>query len=249
MKPFLSVIIPAYNEAQRLPMTLVDIDRILADREYSAEVLVVDDGSKDRTVAMAEQFMKTMPFLKVMGHKENHGKGWVVRQGMLAARGSWRLFMDADNSTSLAEFDAMLPLLRQGCDVVFGSRALKASKLMPPQPWHRRALGRLGNRIIRAAVLPGIFDTQCGFKCFSEDAARRVFGVARIDRWGFDIEALALARHFGFSMQEIPVTWVNDTHSTVHASAYFSTLRDVWIIRRNLARGAYRDRETASTTL
>jgi dolichyl-phosphate beta-glucosyltransferase len=249
MKPFLSVIIPAYNESLRLPATLVQVDRIAEAAEYSTEIIVVDDGSKDGTAGIAERFAATVPNLRVIANQENHGKGWVVRQGMLAARGNWRLFMDADNSTSLSEFDRMLPFTKQGFEVLIGSRAVPGARLNPPQPWYRQLLGKAGNLLIQAMLLPGIHDTQCGFKCFSEDAVRRIFSVARIDRWGFDIEALALARYLGFSIQEIPVTWVNNTHSTVHASAYISTLRDVWVIRRNLARGVYTRTEVPHRSL
>ena len=251
MKPFLSVIIPAYHEAERLPLTLVDVDRILAARDYSAEVLVIIDGGTDGTTAVANRLATSMPEVRVIENAENHGKGWVVRQGMLAARGNWRLFMDADNSTSLAEFDRMLPFLSAGggsayggkkktYDVVIGSRAVPGAKLDPPQAWYRRLLGKLGNRLIQWLAVPGIHDTQCGFKCLSEEAAIKIFSVATIDRWGFDVEMLALARQFGFSVMEMPVTWVNDTRSTVPASAYLSTLRDVWRVRQNIKRGTYR---------
>ena len=240
MKPFLSIIIPAYHEAERLPATLVDVDRILAARDYSAEVLVVVDGGADNTGTVAKRLAASMPEVRVIENAENRGKGAVVRQGMLAARGNWRLFMDADNSTSLAEFDRMVPFLKQKYDVVIGSRAVPGAKLDPPQAWYRQLLGKLGNRLIQWLAVPGIHDTQCGFKCLSEEAAERIFRVATIDRWGFDVEVLALARQFGFSIMEMPVTWVNDPRSTVPAGAYLSTLRDVWRIRRNLKRGTYR---------
>lgn len=235
MKPFLSVIIPAYNEAQRLPRTLVDIDKKLSEAEYSSEVIVVNDGSKDTTAEVVRHFAPHMKNLKWIDNKENHGKGWVVRQGMLAAKGNWRLFMDADNSTTVDQFNGMMPYFKDA-DVVIGSRALKESKLTPPQPWYRQIPGRIGNRIIQWLAVPGIGDTQCGFKCFSEEAADRIFRSARIDRWGFDVEALALARKFGFTIREIPVVWVNDLRSRVSANAYISTLGDVirvwWWIKK-----------------
>jgi len=238
-KPFLSVIIPAYNEAERLPLTLADIDAKLSSAEYSSEVIVVDDGSKDATVAVAKRFAGIMKNLRVIENSANHGKGWVVRQGMLAAKGTMRLFTDADNSTTIDQFSNMLPFLKEGYGVVIGSRALPESKLTPPQPWYRRILGRVGNVIIHIFAVPGIRDTQCGFKCFTEEAAEAVFSKATIDRWGFDIEALAVAHLLGYRIKEMPVVWANDALSHVKGSAYLSTLKDVFVIRKNMKRGVY----------
>jgi dolichyl-phosphate beta-glucosyltransferase len=239
MKPFLSVIIPAYNEAERLPLTLADIDTKLSAVEYSSEIIVVDDGSKDSTVAIVRNMSRVIKNLRVIENQENHGKGWVVRQGMLAAKGNWRLFTDADNSTSIDQFAGMMPYFKEGYAVVIGSRAMRGAKLTPAQPWYRRILGRIGNIIIRVLAIPGVRDTQCGFKCFSEEAAERIFRIARIDRWGFDVEALALARSFGYRIKEVPITWVNSTQSKVKGSAYLSTLIDVWKISRALKNGTY----------
>jgi len=244
MKPFLSIIIPAYNEAKRLPLTLIDIDRHLAKAEYSAEILVVSDGSTDATPDIAERFSHLIKNLKLIKNEENHGKGWVVRQGMLAARGNLRLFMDADNSTSVDQFNKMLPYFfaedgRERYDVVIGSRAIKGAKLQPPQPLFKRILGKLGNLFIQLMVLGGIWDSQCGFKCFTEEAAEKIFGLARVNRWGFDVEALALARELGYRIKEIPVIWVNDPRSKVNVWGYFSTLWDVIRIRWWLWRNKY----------
>lgn len=239
MKPFLSVIIPAYNEAKRLPLTLIDVDRHLSQAEYSSEILVVNDGSVDATAEITKRFAHLIKNLKLVNDKENHGKGWAVRRGMLEAKGTWRLFMDADNSTSVDQFNKMLPYLKEGYEVVIGSRDIKGAKLIPPQPFYKRMLGNIGNLIIQILVLPGIWDTQCGFKCFSEAAARKIFGLAKINRWGFDVEALALAKRLGFRIKEIPVTWVNDPYSHVKLSGYFSTLYDVVRIRWWLWRNKY----------
>jgi dolichyl-phosphate beta-glucosyltransferase len=173
-------------------------------------------------------------------HNEtNHGKGWVVRQGMLAAKGNLRLFMDADNSTSVDQFNKMIPYFREGYEVVIGSRDIPGAKLMPPQPFYKRLLGDIGNLIIQALLLKGIWDTQCGFKCFTEEAALRIFRIARINRWGFDVEVLALAKEFGFRIKEIPVTWINDTRSGVGLKVYLQTLFDVLRIRFLLWRRKY----------
>ncbi len=239
MKPFLSVIIPVYNEAQRLPLTLVDVDRRLSRAEYSSEILVVNDGSTDATVAVVERFKHLTPYLRLIELKENLGKGYAVRQGMLAARGNFRLFMDADNATSVDQFDKMLPFLKEGYDVVIGSRTAKGARLEPPQPFWKQLLGKAGNLAIQALAVPGIWDTQCGFKAFSEAAAVKIFGLMRVDGWGFDVEALVLAKRLGFKIKEVPVRWVNDARSTVGLKAYFSTLADVLHIRLRLARGEY----------
>lgn len=239
MKPFLSVIIPAYNEAKRLPLTLVDVDRHLSKVDYSYEVIVVNDGSQDATPDIVQRFSRLVNNLRLIDNKENHGKGWVVRQGMLAAKGNWRLFTDADNSTSIDHFERMLPYLKE-YSVIIGSRDVRGAKLVPPQPWYRRLLGNFGNIIIQILLLRGFWDTQCGFKCFSEEAAEKIFRIAKVDRWGFDVEALALAKHFGYKIKEIPVTWVNDSRSKVSAKAYLSVLWDVLRVRWWLWREAYK---------
>lgn len=238
-KPFLSVIIPAYNEAKRLPLTLIDVDKHLQEQEYSYEILVVNDGSKDATAEIVRRFAALMHNLKLVDNQENHGKGFVVRQGMLAAKGTWRLFMDADNSTSVSEFNKMIPYFKEGYEVVIGSRDVKGSRMVPPQPLHKRWAGDIGNLIIQALVLPKIWDTQCGFKCFSDEAAERIFPLIKINRWGFDVEALALAKEFGYKIKEMPVFWVNDLQSHVTAKAYLQVLWEVVKIRWWLWRNSY----------
>lgn len=239
-KPFVSVIIPAYNEARRLPLTLIDVDKHLSEQEYSYEILVVSDGSKDHTVEITKRFMPLINNLRVIDNKENKGKGAAVRQGMLAAKGSWRLFMDADNSTSVVEFNKMLPYFKTGYQVVIGDRKIKGSSMIPPQPLHKRIPGILGNLFIQALLLPGIWDTQCGFKCFSEEAARKVFSLAKIDRWGFDAEALILAKKLGYRIKEIPIFWVNDIRSHVKMKDYLRVLMETVKIRWWLWRKQYK---------
>lgn len=223
MKPFLSVIIPAYNEAGRLPLTLVDIDRILQKAKYPYEILVVNDGSTDNTADIVRKMADTVKNLKLIDNNVNQGKGGVVRQGMLLAKGQYRLFTDADNSTSIDQFDKMIPYFGEGYNVVIGSRAVKGSKLEPAQPFYKQLLGKLSNIIIQIVNLPGIWDTQCGFKAFSEEAAEKIFSKTKINGWGFDIEALALARRFGYRIKEMPVRWVNNALSHVKLSAYLKT--------------------------
>lgn len=238
-KPFLSVIIPAYNESKRLPLTLIDIDRRLSERDYEYEIIVVSDGSRDETADITERLSHVIKNLRVIANKENHGKGWVVRQGMLAAKGNWRLFTDADNSTSIEQFDKMVPYFKEGYGVVIGSRGIKGAELHPPQQWYKQILGKMGNLFIQILVLWGIRDTQCGFKCFSEEVTEKVFPLMKIDRWGFDVEALVLAKEMGFRIKEIPVRWVNDFRSKVSMGAYISTLLEVVKIRWWLWRKQY----------
>lgn len=238
-RPFLSVIIPAYNEAQRLPLTLIDIDKHLMEQEYSYEIIVVNDGSTDETVEVVKRFMPLIDNLKVVDNSENHGKGYVVRMGMLSAKGTWRLFMDADNSTSVTEFNKMIPYFKEGYEVVIGSRDIKGAKMAPPQVFYKRYLGDIGNLIIQAILLPKIWDTQCGFKCFSDEAAERVFHLARIDHWGFDAEALALSKELGYKIKEIPVLWINDPKSNVSARSYLQVLWETVKVRWWLWRKAY----------
>ena len=238
-KPYLSVIIPAYNEEDRLPLTLVDVDRHLSTVEYTYEILVVNDGSSDDTIQVVERFKKLIPNLRLIDQEPNQGKGEAVRRGMLEANGEYRLFMDADNSTSVDQFEKIIPYLKEGYKVVIGSRTLKESRLSPPEGIIKQILGKAGNLFIQLLVLPGIWDTQCGFKCFSEDAAVKVFNLQRIKGWGFDVEILALAKRLGYKIKQIPVVWVNDTASHVGLMAYVNTLIETVKIRVWLWRGVY----------
>ena len=175
MKPFLSVIIPAYNEAERFTLTLVDVDRYLSNTEFSSEVIIVNDGSTDKTAEIAENMANIMKNTRVIGWEKNKGKGVAVRHGMLEAKGNWRVFMDADNSTSISEIEKMLPLFKEGYEVVIGSRAVYGAKLKPRQVWYKHLIGKAGNLFIQLFAIKGIKDTQCGFKCFSDEAAEKIF--------------------------------------------------------------------------
>jgi len=240
-KPYLSVVVPAYNESHRLPATLVDIDRYLGSAGFSYEIIVVDDGSKDGTADIAEKMGDAIKNLRVIRNAENSGKGAVVKQGMLEAKGSVRLFTDADNSTSMDEFVKLKPFLEEGYDVVFASRAMPESVLEPPQAWYRQLLGRMGNLfLIRAINLPGVHDSQCGFKAFTDRAAEEIFSKVKMERWGFDIEALVLAKHLGFKTKEVGVRWV-DKPGTRFLSfrGYLQIFTENLRIRLYLMRGVY----------
>ena len=237
--PSLPIITPAYNEAERLPITLVDMDKKLREKPWTYEILVVNDGSKDATADIVQKMAKTIKNLKLVDNTENKGKGGVVRQGMLLARGEYRLFMDADNSTTVDQFERMIPEFDTGAQVVIGSRAHKESKLEPAQPIYRQIPGKMGNLFIQLLLLPGLWDTQCGFKAFTAEAAERVFVMSKIIGWGFDVEILALAKACGYVIREVPVRWVNDLSSRIGMSAYVQVLLETIKIRLWLWRGKY----------
>jgi dolichyl-phosphate beta-glucosyltransferase len=247
-QPYLSIIIPAYNEAERIPKTLLDMDRRLEHVDYSYEILVVNDGSTDNTAEIVRKMTSVVRNLKLINLTDNSGKGGTVRQGMLLANGKVRLFTDADNSTSIDHFNAMMPVFKAGFDVVIGSRAMKGSKLDPAEPIYKQIPGKLGNLFIQLLLLPGIWDTQCGFKAFTDEAAEKIFNISKITGWGFDVEILSLAKKMGFRIKEIPVHWVNDLRSHVGASAYLKVLIETIKIRLWLWRGRYNTSSTNQAT-
>jgi dolichyl-phosphate beta-glucosyltransferase len=242
-KIHLSVIIPAYNEELRLAHTLEQSIEYLKEQSYSSEIIIVNDGSTDRTESIARRFFHDPRVaVRLLAHPdgENHGKGASVRLGMLKACGVYRLFMDADNSTSLDQVDRFWPMLNDGYDVVIGSRALEGSVIVSHQARRKELAGRLGNRIIRAFAVPGISDTQAGFKIFSGGEAEKIFSRQTIDRWGCDIEVLVIARFHGCRIAEVPITWNNAAGSKVTAGSYLQVLGEIWRIRRNLKAGLYK---------
>jgi dolichyl-phosphate beta-glucosyltransferase len=238
----LSVIMPAYNEELRLPRTLRQTIEYLKAQPYSSEILVVNDGSTDGTERIVRDTCSDPVPVWLLAHADgaNHGKGASVRLGMLQARGAYRLFMDADNSTTLDQVERFWPFFSRGYDVVIGSRALEGSVIGTHQAWHKELAGRLGNWIIRALVVPGIRDTQAGFKMFAGEKAEMIFSRQTIERWGYDIELLAIARAQGCRIGEVPITWINALGSKVSLRAYFEVLGEVWNVRRNLKAGLYR---------
>lgn len=240
---YLSIIIPAYNEATRIDKTLRRLAEYLANCSWSYEIVIVLDGSRDNTQAVVEASIGKLGRVTLIDRADNRGKGYTVKEGMLAARGAIRLFTDADNSTDIAHFDKMLPLFEQGYDVVIASRNpldAPGAEQVVAQAWHKRAIGRIGNRIVQLAAVPGIWDTQCGFKAFRAEAAERIFAQTTIDRWGFDIEVLALAQRMGYRIGMVPARWLNDERSHVKLVDYLHVLGDTFAVRRNLLTGKYR---------
>ncbi len=237
-QPYLSVIIPVRNEAKRMPNTLIDIDKHLSKVPFEYEILIIENGSQDATFEIAKRFAEFIKNIRIIRNSRG-GKGLAVQRGMLEAKGKIRLFTDADNSTTIDHFFAMEQYFKEGYDIVIGSRDVEGAKLVPPQPWYKQVLGNIGNLIIQILLLPGIPDTQCGFKAFTERAATEIFPRMTVERWGFDFEVLAIGKLLGFKTKQIPVTWVNDIRSGVSASAYAKTLLEVLKVKWQLMRGVY----------
>ena len=241
-KPYLTVIVPAYNEERRISVTLLSIHEYLARQSFTWELLVVLDGSDDSTLGKVQELSEGKENIRWLNRTENRGKGYTVREGMLAARGEIRLFTDADNSTDISHFNQMRPLFEKGQGVVICSRDAKdveGAGQSVPQPFLKRLMGNAGNLFIQFVAVPGIWDTQCGFKAFTAEAAEKIFSVARIDGWGFDIEALALARKNGYRIGIIPARWIDNSESHVRIWNYGNVLYETVQVRWNLLSGAY----------
>ena len=238
MRPELSIVIPAFNEETRLPASLETVAAFLSRRHVplSVEVVVVDDGSQDRTAARAEEAGRRLGLrLRVIRLPSNRGKGAAVRTGALAADGASVLVSDADFSTPMPEWEK---LAAAGAPVAIGSRAVDETLVMERQRFFRVFAGKLFNRVVRIVAVPGIRDTQCGFKLFSREAAQAVFSRAGVDRFAWDVEALLLARKLGFPIAEIPVLWFNSADSRVTlwrgAEAYLDLFRIRWRVAKAL---------------
>ena len=218
------------------------VDQYLSGQTYDYEILAVNDGSTDKTSEVLSNLKTQISKLKVINNKENQGKGWVVRQGMLQATGDIRLFMDADNSTTIDQVVGMLPFLEQGYDIVVGSRRIKGASIAVKQPFWRDLLGSLFRFIVRLLVPVDVTDSQTGFKVFSQKAAETIFPRQTIFRWAFDVEILTLARRFGFKIKEMPIVWMNDKQSHVTLKGMINMLLEILHIRLNLMRGTYAKR-------
>jgi glycosyltransferase involved in cell wall biosynthesis len=217
--PDLSIIIPAYNEERRLPRGLAKIRDYLAGRAFApgkVEIIVVDDGSKDRTAAIAEEWSREMPTLRLVPNGENRGKGYSVRHGMMEARGRVALFTDADLSAPIDEADKLLVALDQGNDVAIGSRAVNRALIFGHQSRLRELAGMVFNGFVRLFTGLPFQDTQCGFKAFLREPSQIVFEQQRIEGFGFDPEILFLAKRHGLRAVEIPVRWAHDPATKVH---------------------------------
>ena len=237
---FLSVVIPAFNEARRIPSSLEQIVPYLESLRESYEVVVVDDGSTDGTGELVEHISEAAPSVRLLRSSSNAGKGASVRKGMLDARGKYLLFTDADLSAPIKEAERLLEPLQGGYDVVIGSRALRREWIGVHQSYFRETAGRMYNFALRGLTRLEFGDTQCGFMAFRREAARSIFTCQKIVGFGFDVETLYLARKFGCSILEVPVHWNNNSASKVRPLRDGSRmLLDLLRIRWNDSRGTY----------
>lgn len=233
----LTVVVPVYDEEQRIGAGLAAILGYLASRGGRTELLVVDDGSTDRTRAEAERILAGSDVeSRVLSNGRNRGKGYSVRHGMLEARGARALFTDIDLSTPMDDLERLEAALDDGADIAIGSRDAAGSELLREQPWYRELAGAAFNVAVRLLAVSGIRDTQCGFKLFRRAVAREVFGRQTIERWGFDVEILYVARRLGYRIAEVPVRWTNDERSRVNV------LRDGLVMLGDIFRVRWRHR-------
>jgi glycosyltransferase involved in cell wall biosynthesis len=216
MSTLYSIILPAFNESERLGASLEKVLAYIAEQRWDAEVLVVNDGSRDNTAEIAGQFAARNPIVRVLENPGNRGKGYSVRHGVLESRGDFILFSDSDLSSPIAEASKLFAELREGAEVAFGSRWLEADLQTERQSVLRQIVGRVYNILLRLTLGLNYKDTQCGLKAFTREAAEIVFTRQRIERWGFDPELLFIARQFKLRMVEVPVEWAHDDRSKIN---------------------------------
>ncbi len=238
----LSVVIPAYNEAVRVPPYLAEVTAYLATRGQSHEILVADDGSTDQTASVVERLSLTKPAVRVIRLSPNRGKGHAVRTGILQARGALMLVTDADGAAPIRELERLERALERGADLAIGSRFLASRdpRYHVKARWHRTVLGNLFNGVVQRLGIPGITDTQCGFKLFRAAPALDLFSVSTIDGYGFDLEILFLAQRRGYRIDEVPINWSDQPGTKVRVLRDgFRMLRELLTVRRNFAHGVY----------
>lgn len=213
----LSIIIPAYNEEKRIEKTIQNIVSYLSKKfADNYEIIIVDDRSKDKTVEIVKKLSRENEKIKIMVNEENYGKGYSVKKGMLNAQGKYLLFSDADLSTPIEELDKLLFWIEKGYDIAIGSRSLKDSQVIVHQPFYREMMGKIFNKLVKIWCLSDFVDTQCGFKLFNKEVAKKIFTQTKINRFTFDVEILYLAKRNGLRVKEIPVRWINSPASRVN---------------------------------
>ncbi len=247
-RPLISIVIPAYNESARIGKALGEVLRCVHERDWHAEVLVVDDGSTDHTAAIVQEMAEVHPEVRLLCNPENRGKGFSVRQGVLHAVGEMVMFTDADLSAPMEEAERLFEALRQGADIAIGSRWLDRKRQTLKQPLYRQFFGRCFNAITRLVMGLPFADTQCGFKALHRPVAQTIFQLQRIERWGFDPELLFIALKRGYSVREVPVTWGHDERSRLsYLKDGVKMLEEIAYIRWEAFAGAY-DRRVAEFT-
>jgi dolichyl-phosphate beta-glucosyltransferase len=234
----LTIVIPAYNEESRLPPTLTEVAQFVQSQDYEVEVLVVDDGSSDRTPDVVEEFSAKYPCIQLV-RAPHGGKGHAVKTGMLQARGEYAFLCDADLAMPITELPKFLPPQQNGYQVAIGSREVEGA-VRYNEPGYRHLMGRVFNGLVKVMAVPGFEDTQCGFKCFHQSVIEDLFNNQTIDGFGFDVEVLYVAQKRGYNIVEIPIHWYYQTESKVHPVR--DTLRmfqDIITVRRNDREGVY----------
>ena len=236
--PFLSLIIPAHNEAERLPASLESVNRYISSLPFETEVIVVENNSSDATAEITREWMNTMSQLRLISLAQP-GKGNAIRTGMLAAQGAFRFMADADFSMPVEEIGKFLPGGKPLASVAIASREAPGAKRIG-EPFYRHLIGRVYNFLVRLIVLPGLQDTQCGFKCFSAEAAQAIFPLQRLEGWSFDVEVLTIARQLGFEIAEVPITWHYQSGSRMHLiQDSLQMAKDLFTIRQQRKKGLY----------
>lgn len=237
-QPFLSIIFPAHNEEQRLPETLLQVSQFVKSQSYPIEVVIVENASKDRTLEIAHEFAAQNEYVLVL-HEERPGKGLAVKEGMLAASGQYRFFCDVDFSMPITEIPKFLPPNLNNVDIAIGSREAKGA-IRYNEPFSRHIIGRVFNMLVWILVLPGINDTQCGFKCFSADVTEKLFPLQSIQGWTFDVEILGIARQLGYKVVEVPVPWYYQPQSKVNVvKDFMRTLKELFKVRKIIRSRSY----------
>jgi glycosyltransferase involved in cell wall biosynthesis len=238
--PRYSIVIPAYNESARIPATLRAILSYIEAKGWDAEILVVNDGSRDTTAEVVREFAREWPAVRLVENPGNHGKGYSVRNGMLQARGAVAMFTDSDLSAPIEEAELLFDAIAKGADIAIGSRWLEKGRQTQRQPLYRQFFGRCFNAVTRAVMGLKFADTQCGFKAFTREAAQTVFRLQTIEGWGFDPEILFIGLKRGYRIVEVPVSWAHDERTRMsYLKDGMKMLREIASIRWNALRGLY----------
>jgi glycosyltransferase involved in cell wall biosynthesis len=238
--PKYSIVIPAFNESARIPATLESVVSCIREHGWDAEVIVVNDGSRDATVAAVRAFAAKAPEVRLIENGSNRGKGYSVRNGLLQARGEVVMFTDADLSAPMEEAERLFAAIEAGADIAIGSRWLERGRQTHRQPLYRQLFGRCFNAVTRMVMGLSFADTQCGFKAFTREAAQTVFQLQTIERWGFDPEILFIALKRGYRIEEVPVSWAHDERTRMsYLKDGMKMLEEIAIIRWNALLGRY----------